>query len=197
MAWRKKCRRTGRKRKDAMPRQPDGSIKNPPPREREQDILAVGLGNPDRRGQPDPRSPRHATLLGKLRLSGQIDAIQFGAGERYASLRTRYLSAIAANRETAPAMDTTQEPTARPLWSGVVADEDQAQAEADTRRAWADCLSALRDASRVYHGWSRPNVLAEIIRAAVVDNRMGNLGDLMIALNVLSSLWRMREPRVE
>lgn len=153
----------------------------------------MGTSNPDRAGTEDPRSRYHGSLIGKLLITKQIDPVQFGAAERYAGLRARYLVAVGAPSETAKALDPSQDASARPLWSADVTDEDQAQAIANTKANWADCMSALRDCSRVYHGAAGSGRVSEVIRLAVVDGVLADLGDLRCGLNVLARLWGMRK----
>lgn len=147
-------------------------------------------------GKPDFTSPHHGSAVGKLLLAGELDSIQMQAAKRYASLRGRYLVVIGAAKETAKAMDPGQESLARPLWSQVRSDEDELQAEVDTRHAWADAFGALQDVSRVYFGAAGINTIPETVRLAIVEDVVRDIGNLRVGLNQLASLWGMRKATI-
>ena len=186
----------GRDRHSAN-RKPSGRIVTKTKRETQEDVLATALGQPHRAGTSDPRSRYNGTLIGKLVMLGVegegITQIQFRAAEHYAGLRARYLNAIGSARETAKAMDPSQEQTSRALWTNIIADEDQLQAEADTIEAWSKCEATLQGMSIVLHGFAGAHRLGETVRMAIVEDRMRDIGDFRSGMNALAHLWGIKK----
>ena len=189
------ARIAGRDRTAGVPRHRCGKIVQPTPRERIEDVQAVGKSNPERRWASDPASRFLGWgSFGILVYGKMIDGPQLRAAENYAKLRDRWLWACAAARETPKAMDAGQEYQARPLWISAADPEDVLQSIIDTTRAWNDCLHVLEECGASLHGWSDRKRTKEALRAAVVDGVVHDVGELRSALNALANFWVYRKP---
>lgn len=181
----------GRRRKDGQ-RKPSGRLKTPLHRETIEQVQSVAKNNPDRRGTPDPLSRHHDWLIGKLFLTGQIDAAQYGAAERYLGVKARYHAAIAAQKETAQAVDMAKEPAPKMLWAIAIDDADQAAAHRSAIAEWDRMHDTLADHSRVLFGWGNYKRLGETLRRAVMESNVRDIGEVRQALNALAGLWKAR-----
>jgi hypothetical protein len=136
-------------------REPNGKLQRAPKEEREADIIAVALNNPQRRGS---RDDRRRWAIGRLILDGKVvrnditPGILEYAAELYSKQYSQLQWLIDSRRPLAKGQfRNVPEPT--------VEDRDRIE------RAWADTKRAVRDAERAA---SMP--LGDALVKAILDN---------------------------
>lgn len=156
-------------------REPTGRVQ----RKLVQDVIAVASRNRIRMGvHPDEvRSQLAGSVLGRLRLQGNINTEQYEAGVRFGRLVQRYAAIMGI-------------PLPNPRSAGLAllggqetipeAHEDDVM---ETRRDYEAVFSVIMD-----HRDGRAYMQA--LKSCILADQQATLGDLRCGLNVLCHLWR-------
>jgi hypothetical protein len=175
----------GRPRRTDVQRYPSGQIVHAhrKPKETEEDILSVALGQPHRRGAKDPRSRFHGYEVGRMFLRGKeggIDKLQLNAAERYTRLAIRHARLVTGSLPRFPSL--MAERIAGGLTTNPEPDDDDIM---QLRRDWGDAQSALMDTGEHYEA------TRTLFKACILDQELSpkELGTFRAACNVLARLW--------
>jgi len=183
----KKLHHRGRTPRAGVGRYPNGEIVRKERGETSEQIMAVALNQPHRRGRERPDDKRHGYALGALRMAGErglISAQQFEAGRRFAELHDDYLHIMGLPHPypKSPAFEMISQgglPPARDAIDPSGADETARRAA--IVRTYNQVVSAiLSDSHRAREAWSA-------LYRVCVESRMPadafTLSDLRYALD--------------
>jgi hypothetical protein len=187
----KRIRQLGRPRKEGVPRTASGRIKHGHDRETESQAMQTATEARQRVfgvSEKDARLPSIGSALGRLQMAGNehgLSSEQRSVAEQWGETHIRYcrVMGFSSPNPKSPAMIMV----ARGVDNAPSPDDEEVF---KIRRRWSDAYSAL---ARHQLEYGKPSPY-EILRAVVIEDYMPTsgqeLGNLRIALNILSHLWR-------
>lgn len=180
----------GRKKRPNVRRYPSGAIVRADRGESPEQIKAVAMNNPERRGKPSPDSPFHGYALGTLLFGGMLTPEQVNAAERFIRASAAYRRVMDCPNPSPKSPGFEMVSHGLPSLKDIVddSDEEEIERQAQIRRDYNNAMRLVLDLEEVHKG-----VWLALLRSCCDDKLPDDahmMGNLRLALNVLARKWK-------